>query len=467
MASDAQARFARLGMNGGAYFDAHLQLISAATMTRRDVVLAISYVGRMRSLLQAVAVAREQGAMVVAITQPHTPLADDGRRGAAGRRSGRPRDARRHRSLSGATDVSRDPDGGRRPAPRAGRVQEAEARAPGAEGARLRERAASGACRRRDRRDEGACDAIRKRRGFDAPCCCAAAPSSTAPARRASPPTCASRASASPRSARTWRATAPTCIDVARAGSSRRASSTCTRTTTRSCSPRRSMLPKISQGVTTVVVGNCGISLAPLVHADAPPPLNLLGGTDKYVYPTMAAYVAAVDAARPAVNVAALVGHSTLAGRDDGRSLPPGDAGRAGADGRAAARRHGRRCDRAELRRVLRDRRRRRHRRAGAARRRRRRRGRRLHDAHPRRDGQGPRLARRGVRRPRGAAGVPVVDLASQVRRAAQLGPHACRRCAHIDAARARAADRRSTAIRTSPARRCCAAKWSTASSTS
>jgi N-acyl-D-amino-acid deacylase len=27
------------------------------------------------------------------------------------------------------------------------------------------------------------------------------------------------------------------------------------------------MLPKISQGVTTVVVGNCGISLAPLVHS--------------------------------------------------------------------------------------------------------------------------------------------------------------------------------------------------------
>ena len=72
------------------------------------------------------------------------------------------------------------------------------------------------------------------------------------------------------------------------------------------------MLPKITQGVTTVVVGNCGISLAPLVHADVPPPLNLLGGTDKYVYPTMAAYAAAVARARPAVNVAALVGHSTL-----------------------------------------------------------------------------------------------------------------------------------------------------------
>jgi N-acyl-D-amino-acid deacylase len=72
------------------------------------------------------------------------------------------------------------------------------------------------------------------------------------------------------------------------------------------------MLPKITQGVTTVVVGNCGISLAPLVHADVPPPLNLLGGTGKYVHPTMAAYVAAVGRAQPAVNVAALVGHSTL-----------------------------------------------------------------------------------------------------------------------------------------------------------
>ena len=71
-------------------------------------------------------------------------------------------------------------------------------------------------------------------------------------------------------------------------------------------------LPKLSQGVTTVVVGNCGISLAPLVHPDAPPPLNLLGGPGKHVFPTMRAYVAAVDAARPAVNVAALFGHSTL-----------------------------------------------------------------------------------------------------------------------------------------------------------
>jgi N-acyl-D-amino-acid deacylase len=72
------------------------------------------------------------------------------------------------------------------------------------------------------------------------------------------------------------------------------------------------MLPKVSQGVTTVVIGNCGISLAPLVHPNVPPPLNLLGGAGKYVHPTMASYASAVAAAQPAVNVAALVGHSTL-----------------------------------------------------------------------------------------------------------------------------------------------------------
>ena len=76
MASDAQARFARLGLTSNFYFDAHLQLISAATMTRNDVVLAISHVGRMAFLLESVSVAKEQGATIIAITQPHTPLAE-------------------------------------------------------------------------------------------------------------------------------------------------------------------------------------------------------------------------------------------------------------------------------------------------------------------------------------------------------------------------------------------------------
>ncbi len=73
------------------------------------------------------------------------------------------------------------------------------------------------------------------------------------------------------------------------------------------------MLPKLSQGVTTVIVGNCGISAAPVrLRGEPPDPMNLLGGVEAFCYPTFATYVAAVNRARPAVNVCALVGHTSL-----------------------------------------------------------------------------------------------------------------------------------------------------------
>jgi N-acyl-D-aspartate/D-glutamate deacylase len=78
------------------------------------------------------------------------------------------------------------------------------------------------------------------------------------------------------------------------------------------------MLPKLSQGVTTVIAGNCGISAAPFkASSDAPPPdpMPLLGTPDMFGYPTFASYVQAIDFARPAVNVAAFVGHTTLRGQ--------------------------------------------------------------------------------------------------------------------------------------------------------
>ncbi len=73
------------------------------------------------------------------------------------------------------------------------------------------------------------------------------------------------------------------------------------------------MLPKLSQGVTTVIVGNCGISASPVrLTGDLPDPMNLLGSAHAFRYPTFADYVAALGAAKPAVNVAALVGHTAL-----------------------------------------------------------------------------------------------------------------------------------------------------------
>ncbi len=75
MASDLQARLFRLGRVAHAVHDAHLQLSSAASQSPRGVVVAISHVGRMPSLLEAVDLARRCGAREIAITQPDTPLA--------------------------------------------------------------------------------------------------------------------------------------------------------------------------------------------------------------------------------------------------------------------------------------------------------------------------------------------------------------------------------------------------------
>ncbi len=73
------------------------------------------------------------------------------------------------------------------------------------------------------------------------------------------------------------------------------------------------MLPKISQGITTVIVGNCGISASPVsLKSELPDPMNLLGTTDDFQYADFASYKAAVNKTQPAVNVAALIGHTAL-----------------------------------------------------------------------------------------------------------------------------------------------------------
>ena len=74
------------------------------------------------------------------------------------------------------------------------------------------------------------------------------------------------------------------------------------------------MAPKASQGVTTVVAGNCGISLAPLVLGKraAPPPLDLIGDTSWYRFKSFDKYVRTLEEKPAATNAALLVGHTTL-----------------------------------------------------------------------------------------------------------------------------------------------------------
>ena len=76
------------------------------------------------------------------------------------------------------------------------------------------------------------------------------------------------------------------------------------------------MAPKVSQGVTTVVAGNCGVSLAPApagMPKPVPIPLDLMDPEGAwYRFKTFKEYVGALKDAPPATNAALLVGHSML-----------------------------------------------------------------------------------------------------------------------------------------------------------
>lgn len=70
---------------------------------------------------------------------------------------------------------------------------------------------------------------------------------------------------------------------------------------------------KVSQGVTTVIAGNCGISAAPLrPDMDLPMPLNLIDVPANERFTRFADYLDALRQQPATLNVAAMVGHSTL-----------------------------------------------------------------------------------------------------------------------------------------------------------
>jgi len=73
------------------------------------------------------------------------------------------------------------------------------------------------------------------------------------------------------------------------------------------------MLCKMSQGVTTVVVGNCGISLSPVRMASRPPPpLDLIGDASWFSFGSFAEYAEQLKREPPPVNTYALIGHMSL-----------------------------------------------------------------------------------------------------------------------------------------------------------
>src|SRR5271156_6124060 len=73
------------------------------------------------------------------------------------------------------------------------------------------------------------------------------------------------------------------------------------------------MLCKMSQGVTTVVVGNCGISLSPVRMKTRPaPPLDLLGDETWFSFDSFGEYAERLARDPSPVNTYALIGHMSL-----------------------------------------------------------------------------------------------------------------------------------------------------------
>lgn len=75
VAEDAQLKFFRLGKPAISYADPHIQLASAALLDCSSLAIAISYTGRNKDVLEAVAIAQGAGANVVSVTRTGSALA--------------------------------------------------------------------------------------------------------------------------------------------------------------------------------------------------------------------------------------------------------------------------------------------------------------------------------------------------------------------------------------------------------
>lgn len=68
IALDASHKFMRAGINSVSYSDNHMQVIAASQLTEKDVVIGISHSGSSKDIVEALAIAKEHGAVTIAIT---------------------------------------------------------------------------------------------------------------------------------------------------------------------------------------------------------------------------------------------------------------------------------------------------------------------------------------------------------------------------------------------------------------
>ncbi|WP_196121224.1 MurR/RpiR family transcriptional regulator [Anaerobacillus alkaliphilus] len=68
VAEDAHHKFLRTGFQSVAYRDSHLQIMAASLLSKGDVAVVISHSGSNKDMLQALEVAKDAGAVTIAIT---------------------------------------------------------------------------------------------------------------------------------------------------------------------------------------------------------------------------------------------------------------------------------------------------------------------------------------------------------------------------------------------------------------
>jgi len=76
VAMDAQHKFFRLKISSSFISDPHIQLMSANSLSKNDVVLAISQSGTTSSLIDSVKIVRKSGVKVIGIMPENSPLAN-------------------------------------------------------------------------------------------------------------------------------------------------------------------------------------------------------------------------------------------------------------------------------------------------------------------------------------------------------------------------------------------------------